>query len=49
MKESKILLVDDEEIVLARGRAMLESEGYQVTTAESGEKPSSCWRKTPSI
>ncbi len=38
MKESKILLVDDEEIVLARGRAMLKSEGYKVTTAESGEE-----------
>ena len=38
MKESEILLVDDEEIVLARGRAMLKSEGYKVTTAESGEE-----------
>lgn len=38
MKESKILLVDDDEFVLSGIGTMLKSAGYKVTTAESGEK-----------
>ncbi len=38
MEESKILLVDDDELILSGMGLMLEIEGYKVTTAESGEK-----------
>ena len=38
MKESKILLVDDDELVLTRIETILKSEGHKVTTAKSGEK-----------
>ncbi|HEC62207.1 MAG TPA: PAS domain S-box protein [bacterium] len=38
MKESNILLVDDEEFVLTGIGTMLENEGYKVTTAKNGEE-----------
>ncbi len=38
MSKFLILLVDDDELVLEGVRAILEAEGYRVTTAESGEE-----------
>ena len=38
MKKNKILLVDDEEIVLAGWQEVLESSGYDVRTALSGKE-----------
>ena len=38
MKKTKILLVDDEEIVLAGWQEVLESSGYDVRTALSGRE-----------
>jgi response regulator RpfG family c-di-GMP phosphodiesterase len=37
-KGETILLVDDEEMVLEVGGEMLETIGYKVVTAETGEK-----------
>jgi len=36
--QERILLVDDEEMILAVGRKMLESIGYRVTTAAEGKE-----------
>lgn len=38
MKKVRILLIDDEEIVLAGWQEVLESAGYQVRTSLSGKK-----------
>ena len=38
IKECKILIVDDDELVLSGMGTMLKSEGYKVTTAKSGEE-----------
>ncbi len=38
MEKRKILLVDDEELVLVGWREVLETAGYQVRTALSGKK-----------
>lgn len=38
MRGNKILLVDDEEIILKSCRKELQSEGYHVTTASSGQE-----------
>ena len=37
MRQHSILLVDDDPFILTGVGQNLESEGYQVTTAESGE------------
>ena len=38
MEETKILLVDDEENILTIFRLILESKGYRVDTASTGEE-----------
>ncbi len=38
MEETKILLVDDEENILTIFRLVLESKGYRVDTASTGEE-----------
>jgi len=38
MKDQKILIVDDEKLILISTRIVLESVGYAVVTAASGEE-----------
>ena len=44
-KRADILLVDDEEYLLETNKALLEQYGYQVLTAENGEKAIEIFKK----
>ena len=45
--KSKILLVDDDELILESVKTSLEMKGYEVLTAENGEVALSIYKKSP--
>jgi len=44
---AKILIIDDDPDILTVLREMLEREGYEVVTANDGEKGVKCYRDNP--
>jgi CheY-like chemotaxis protein len=47
MATGRVLLVDDEEIVLGVGKRMLEKMGFSVLTAKSGQEALNIYKKNP--
>ena len=44
---TKILIIDDDKLVLVTLRTMLEREGYEVVTVPDGKEGVKCYRENP--